>query len=37
MIAFELLTFLHYVSLMAAAGVLALLDWHYLRPGGGGG
>ena len=37
MIPSELLTFLHYVSLLAAAGVLALLGWHYLRPWRGGG
>ena len=32
MIPSVLLTFLHYISLLAGAGVLALLGWHYLRP-----
>ena len=31
MIPLWLLTLLHYVSLTAAAAVLALLAWHYLR------
>lgn len=34
MISFEVLGFLHLVSLLTAAGALALLVWHYFRSRG---